>query len=215
MKNQIFAAGLCMLLAGCGTLGTNTSSSSSSNSGTSVLGSILGAATNGETLGNVLSSVIGLNKVSASQLVGTWHYYGPGCAFTSDNALATAGGEVAATEIKSKLKTQYSKLGLSRSNTNITFDKSGNFSALVDGKSWKGTYTFNESTQQLKLQGLLLSLTGYTKRNTNGIAVLFESKKLLTLLQTLSAFSGSQALETVGEISKNYNDVRIGFDLKE
>ena len=214
-KNQIFIAGLCLLLASCGTMGTSTRTSSSNNSGTSVLGSILGSATNGETIGNVLGSVIGLNKVTSRQLPGTWHYSGPGCAFTSDNALASAGGEVAATEIKQKLKTLYSKSGLTSSNTSITFDKNGNFSAIIDGKSWQGTYTFREKTQQIKLHGLLLSLTGYTKRNVNGISVLFESKKLLTLLQTLSAFSGSQTLETVGDISKNYNDVRIGFDLKE
>ena len=53
----------------------------------------------------------------------------------------------------------------------------------------------------------------YTKREMNGISILFEGKKLLSLLQTLAAFSGNQNLETVSEISKNYDGVRVGFDM--
>ena len=53
------------------------------------------------------------------------------------------------------------------------------------------------------------------KKETNGISVLFESKKLLSLVQTLSSLSGSSQLSTIVEISKNYDGVRIGFDLKK
>ena len=58
-------------------------------------------------------------------------------------------------------------------------------------------------------------MTGYEKKETSGISVLFESKKLLSLVQTLSSLSGSSQLSTIGEISKNYDGVRIGFDLKK
>ena len=78
-----------------------------------------------------------------------------------------------------------------------------------------GKYTLDEKTAQLKLQGLVLSLTGYAKRNVGGISILFESKKLLTLFQTVAAISGNTTLETVGDISKNYDGVRLGFDMKK
>lgn len=218
MKKVSFAvAGLTLLLAtSCGTMGTGATGTSSTSAVGSVLGSVLSSATSTETLGNVLSSVIGLDKLSASSLYGTWKYEGPGCAFTSENALAKAGGEVVATQIEDKLKTEYSKLGLKSGNTYFTFNQDGTFEGKVDGKSISGKYTFNAKDGSLKLQGLLLSLTGYATRNgSNGISLLFESKKLLTAFQTLSALSGNSTLSTIGDISKNYDGVRLGFDLKK
>ena len=86
-------------------------------------------------------------------------------------------------------------------------------SGKVDGKSLTGNWTFDENTQALKLSGLLLSLNGYATRNASGISILFESKKILTLLQTVAALSGNSTLSTIGDISKNYDGVRVGFDM--
>lgn len=213
-KTVILAAAMLLTLSGCNmpTSTTSTSGSSASSTG-GILGSIIGAATNTETITNAISSVIGLNKLTKSKLVGTWKYDGPGCAFTSQNALAQAGGEVVATQIEQKLSTEYSKLGFTKSNTYITFNEDGTFSGKVDGKSLSGNWTFDESTQALKLSGLLLSLNGYATRNGSGISILFESKKILTLLQTVAALSGNSTLSTIGDISKNYDGVRVGFDM--
>ena len=56
---------------------------------------VLSAISNGSVV-NAITSVIGLDKVSAANLIGSWKYDKPGCAFTSENLLAKAGGEVAA-----------------------------------------------------------------------------------------------------------------------
>lgn len=202
-----------MLAASCGTLGTGVSNGTTGSSTGNVLGSVIGAMSNGEAIGNVLSSVIGLNQLSQSQLIGTWRYNGPGCAFTSDNLLAKAGGEVAATQIEQKLEQQYAKLGFSSSNTYITFNQDGTFASKIGGKSFSGNYTYDAGTGALNLKGLLLSLNGYATRNGLGISVLFESKKLLSLLQTMAALSGNSTLSTIGEVSKNYDGARLGFDM--
>ncbi|MBM6993302.1 MAG: DUF4923 family protein [Prevotella sp.] len=214
-KMSILVAGmLCLLTTGCGSLGSSVlGSGSSTSSNGSVLGDVLGAMTNGETIGNVLSSVIGLDKLSQNQLYGTWTYDGPGCAFTSSSALAKAGGEVVATQIEQKLQTQYAQLGLKSSNTYITFNQDGTFASKIGGKSFSGNYTYDPQTSAVNLKGLLLSLNGYVTRNGSGISVLFESKKLLTLIQTMAAFSGNSTLGTISDISKNYDGVRLGFDM--
>ena len=211
-KIFIAAVAFCMLLSGCGGSGnlaggaaTGTQTSTNTTSSNSTLGA----------LGNILSSVIGLDKITQESLIGTWKYNGPGCAFTSENMLAKAGGEIAASKIEEKLSAQYSKLGLSESNTYIQFKEDGTFAASIKGKAWNGSYTFDETQSQIQLKGLLLNMTGYVKKETSGISVLFESKKLLSLVQTLSSLSGSSQLSTIGEISKNYDGVRIGFDLKK
>ena len=63
------------------------------------------------------------------------------------------------------------------------------------------------------MKTLFLSLSGYAKKNSDGIGVLFESKKILTLLQTLASVSGNTTLSTIGDLSKNYDGVRVGFDM--
>ena len=50
----------------------------------------LGALMSGEGVANAITSVIGLNKVLPQELLGTWSYGGPGCAFMSENLLAKA-----------------------------------------------------------------------------------------------------------------------------
>lgn len=208
---QLVLAGAgVMAMASCGNMVSTNSSASAGN----ILGEVLGAATNGQTIGNILSSVLGNDKPSQQELIATWRYAGPGCAFTSDNALAKAGGEVAATEVKNKLQAEYSRLGFSSSNTWITFSNDGTFSSKILGKSFSGKYTYNASTAQITLQGLLLNLNGYVKRDGRGIDILFESKKILTLLQTVAAMSGNSSIQTIGDLSKNYDGVRIGFAMK-
>ena len=213
-KLTICALALSALLAtGCGNLGgLGTTGTTTTNSGASAIGSVLGSVLNGGALGNVISSVIGGTKLTQANLVGTWRYSGPGCAFTSDQLLAKAGGEVVAAQIKEKMLPTYQTLGFSSSNTVVTLQENGTFNATIDGKSFSGTYTYDESTSKVVMKATLLTLNCYAKKNSNGIALLFEASKLLTVLQTLSALSGNQSLQAIGEISKSYDGVRLGFD---
>ena len=176
-------------------------------------GQVLNAISNGSVV-NAITSVIGMDKVSARGLIGTWNYLGPGCAFTSENLLAKAGGEVAAAQIEEKLLPYYQQVGISSGNTYITFKEDGTFSSKIDGTPFSGNYTFDEATQKITFKGLLLSVNCYTKREISGISILFEAKKLLTVLQTMSALSGSKDMQTIGELSKQYEGVRVGFDMK-
>ena len=75
------------------------------------MGQVMSAMTNGTGLGNAIKSVIGLDKVKAQQLIGDWKYKGPGCAFTSENLLAKAGGEIAAVQIEEKVQPYYQQVG--------------------------------------------------------------------------------------------------------
>lgn len=183
-------------------------SSNTTGSTTSKVGSIVGS---------ILDNVIGSTTFKKADLCAyTWKYKSPGCAFTSENLLAKAGGEIAAKKVEEKLSTYYQKAGFSSSNTYFKFNEDGTFNAKIDGKSWSGTYTFDEKTHAIDLKGrLLLSLNGFATKNTSGISILFESKKLLTIIQTLTALSGNTTLGTIGEISKNYDGIRVGFDLSK
>lgn len=203
----------------------NTAAASSNTSSTiaNVLGGLLGAATGntsgstssaGSIIGGLLNNVIGSGTFSKEDLCAhTWKYSKPGCAFTSENLLAKAGGEIAASKVEEKLSTYYNKFGFSSSNTQFTFTTDGNFSAQIDGKPWQGSYTFDEKTHAIQLKGLLLSASGYATKTTNGISLLFDQKKLLNLIKMLSTFKGSSTLSAVGTIANSYDGMRVGFEM--
>lgn len=204
---------------------TSTSTSATTNSGYSagsvvagVLGGLLGGGTTtgSSIINGILNNVIGSATFSQADLCAhTWKYSKPGCAFTSENLLAKAGGEIAANKIEEDLSKYYSKFGFSKSNTYFTFKTDGTFAAKIDGKSWNGTYTFDEKTHAIQLKGLLLSASGFATRAANGISLLFEQKKLLTLVKTLSKLNltGSTTMSAVSSIVDNYDGVRIGFEM--
>lgn len=204
---------------------TSTSTSATTNSGYSagsvvagVLGGLLGGGTTtgSSIINGILNNVIGSATFSQADLCAhTWKYSKPGCAFTSENLLAKAGGEIAASKVEEDLSKYYSKFGFSKSNTYFTFKTDGTFAAKIDGKSWNGTYTFDEKTHAIQLKGLLLSASGFATRTANGISLLFEQKKLLTLVKTLSKLNltGSTTMSAVSSIVDNYDGVRIGFEM--
>lgn len=209
---------------------TSTSTSATTNSGYSagsvvagVLGGLLGggtttgsSSTGSSIISGILNNVIGSATFSQADLCAhTWKYSKPGCAFTSENLLAKAGGEIAASKIEEDLSKYYSKFGFSKSNTYFTFKTDGTFAAKIDGKSWNGTYTFDEKTHAIQLKGLLLSASGFATRTANGISLLFEQKKLLTLVKTLSKLNltGSTTMSAVSSIVDNYDGVRVGFEM--
>ena len=168
----------------------------------------------GSIISGLLNNVIGSGTFSKADLCAhTWKYSKPGCAFTSENLLAKAGGEIAANKVEEKLSSYYNKFGFNSSNTQFTFTTDGNFSAQIDGKPWQGTYTFDEKTHAIHLKGLLLSASGYATKTTNGISLLFDQKKLLNLIKMLSAFKGSSTLSAVGTIANSYDGMRVGFEM--
>ena len=192
-----------MFMAGCG--------------GGDILSGVLGGLTGTDGsavtgIGNVIMSVLGANKVSEAGLVGSWRYTNPGVAFTSSNVLAQAGGEVAAQEIEKKLASVYSSVGIKSSNTYFTFTQNKQFEGKLLGTGLSGTYTYDPSSGAINMTTALLgiNINGYITGTTTGISLLFEGKKLLTLLQTVAALSGNSTLGAIGELSTNYSGLRMG-----
>ena len=200
-----------------------TSTSATSNAGSAVagiLGAVLGGNSNSSSsagssiINGILNNVIGSGTFSKQDLCAhTWKYSKPGCAFTSENLLAKAGGEIAANKVEEKLGEYYSKFGFSGSKTYFTFKTDGTFAAKIDGKSWQGNYTFDEKTHAIQMKGLLLSMSGYATKTTNGISLLFDQKKLLNLIKTIGSLKGNSTLSAIGTIANNYDGMRVGFEM--
>ena len=205
------------LLEGLGGLGGDTGNGTGQGGGLGdILGGVLGGVLGGlggNTVDGLLGLVIGSVQVNESELYGAWCYSGPGCAFTSENLLAKAGGAVAAETCKEKLLPVYNTLGISANNTRFQFTQDHQFSAYVKGIPLSGTYTYDPTNATIKIKTMLFSSNVYVTRTTHGLAFTFESKNLLKVLQAVAAVSGNTTLQTVGDLSKQFDGVRLGFDM--
>ena len=211
MKKMMMAAVAALMLQGCGMTnpgvngGSQMGGTTTNNSGSSI---------GSNALGGLLDLVVGSVKLSQTDIIGTWSYVEPACAFTSENLLAKAGGSVAAKTVNEKLLPVYKSLHISSGNTQLTFRENGQFTGKIGGFPMSGTYTFDAANGLVKMKSLT-TFTAHLTRSTQGMNFTFESKKILTLLQTVSALSGNTTLSTIGDISKQFNGVRLGFAMKK
>ena len=211
MKKMMMAAVAALMLQGCGMTnpgvngGSQMGGTTTNNSGSSI---------GSNALGGLLDLVVGSVKLSQADIIGTWSYVEPACAFTSENLLAKAGGSVAAKTVNKKLLPVYNSLHISSGNTQLTFNENGQFTGKIGGFPMSGTYTFDAANGLVKMKSLT-TFTAHLTRSTHGMNFTFESKKILTLLQTVSALSGNTSLSTIGDISKQFSGVRLGFAMKK
>ena len=211
MKKMMMAAVAALMLQGCGMTnpgvngGSQMGGTTTNNSGSSI---------GSNALGGLLDLVVGSVKLSQTDIIGTWSYVEPACAFTSENLLAKAGGSVAAKTVNEKLLPVYKSLHISSGNTQLTFNENGQFTGKIGGFPMSGTYTFDAANGLVKMKSLT-TFTAHLTRSTQGMNFTFESKKILTLLQTVSALSGNTSLSTIGDISKQFNGVRLGFAMRK
>ena len=211
MKKMMMAAVAALMLQSCGMTnpgvngGSQMGGTTTNNSGSSI---------GSNALGGLLDLVVGSVKLSQTDIIGTWSYVEPACAFTSENLLAKAGGSVAAKTVNEKLLPVYKSLHISSGNTQLTFNENGQFTGKIGGFPMSGTYTFDAANGLVKMKSLT-TFTAHLTRYTHGMNFTFESKKILTLLQTVSALSGNTSLSTIGDISKQFSGVRLGFAMKK
>lgn len=211
MKKMMMAVVAALMLQGCGMTnpgvngGSQMGGTTTNNSGSSI---------GSNALGGLLDLVVGSVKLSQADIIGTWSYVEPACAFTSENLLAKAGGSVAAKTVNEKLLPVYKSLHISSGNTQLTFNENGQFTGKIGGFPMSGTYTFDAANGLVKMKSLT-TFTAHLTRSTQGMNFTFESKKILTLLQTVSALSGNATLSTIGDISKQFSGVRLGFAMKK
>lgn len=211
MKKMMMAAVAALMLQSCGMTnpgvngGSQMGGTTTNNSGSSI---------GSNALGGLLDLVVGSVKLSQADIIGTWSYVEPACAFTSENLLAKAGGSVAAKTVNEKLLPVYKSLHISSGNTRLTFNENGQFTGKIGGFPMSGTYTFDAANGLVKMKSLT-TFTAHLTRSTHGMNFTFESKKILTLLQTVSALSGNTSLSTIGDISKQFSGVRLGFAMRK
>ena len=195
-------AALALMMSSCMTTGLGTTSNTSSSN---VWGNVIGAV-----LGQVL---MGGMTFDQSSLLGNWSYYAPNVAFTTQQALATAGGATTINNMSSSLASDYNNIGINRNNTSFSFLAGNKFSAKVNGIPFNGTYTYNSQNGEIALKTATETLKGNAIKTEKGMALMFDSKQMTNLLQKEGKVSNATAVEAVSKLAKSADGARVGFEL--
>ena len=206
--------GLLGNILGLGNTNTNNNTASTAGSVLGILGSVLGGMGGNSGLGSIFGftdngsnlndMVIGNANIGKSDLIGTWIYAQPGCAFTSQ------GGTSVANKVKQTLANTYKSLGFANNNTGFAFKQDGTYEAALKGVGFNGTYTYDPSSGKLNLKTSGGTIPTYVTRIGNGMSITMDSKVLVNVLQALGATGGNSV---INNLASQYSGMKMGFDL--
>ena len=201
MKKTILTlfAATALMLSSCMTTGLGTTSTTSSSN--DVLGGVLGS---------ILSSVLFGDQ---SSILGSWYYSAPSTAFTTEKTLTKAGGNTAVANINSSLASNYSNIGINRSNTSFSFLNGNKFSAKVNGIPFSGTYVYNTQNGEISLKTSTETIKGNVTKTAKGMGLMFDSTQMTNILQKEGKVSNTAAVQAVSKLAKSANGARVGFEL--
>ena len=195
----LFAA-MVLMLSSCMTTGFGTTPTTTSTTN-DVLGSVLGAV-----LSNVLFG-------GQSGILGSWNYNAPSAAFTTEKTLTKAGGNAAVANMNSSLASNYSSIGINRSNTSFTFLADNKFSAKVNGIPFSGTYVYNSQNGEISLKTSTETIKGNVIKTQKGMGLMFDSTQMTNILKKEGKVSNTAAIQAVSKLAKSANGARVGFEL--
>lgn len=167
-------------------------------------------------LGNLLSAFLGGGKVSQTDIVGTWTYQGAACVFESENLLARVGGAVAASKLEEQMDSKLAAVGIKAGSSTFTFGKDNTYSAVVAGREISGQYQLDPATNKITMTYLMGigHLNATVGKSAQGITLLFEADKLLTLTNAIAKISGNNSTSnSISSLLSNYNGMQIGLKL--
>ena len=169
-------------------------------------------------LTSLLQNLVGQSTtLTQDKLVGTWQFEEPACVFESENLLSKAGGALAAERIKTQLTSALSRVGVTKGNCSFTFNADGTYTANLGGRTVNGKYTVNNEAKTVTMTYLagIKSVTPKVSLAGNSLSILYESEKLLGLINGISALTKKSSNTALSTLSTQYDGMYLGFNLKK
>ena len=173
----------------------------------------LGDILNSSTVNKVVSAIAGTDaSLTVADLAGTWKYSAPACKFESSDFLKSAGGEVVAASLKTKLATYYTKAGITPSRVSFAFaDTTAKLNGHIvkDEESGRFVVTFTAVGGYIPI----MVMDAVINKNGNTLEMLFDVDRFVKVLTTIASKSQSSTLKSVGGLLDEYEGVLMGFEL--
>lgn len=174
-------------------------------------------------LGAMLGNLLSTDRLTLSQIQGTWHYAAPAVTFRTSNLLKKAGGSAASATIVEKLAPIYKRTGFDQSVLTVNADSTftltagkvklkGNVTTLAQSEDSDANFLF---TFTLGGKMNIGQLNSYVTKSANGsLSVMFDVTKLITLMETVGRLSSNSTVNSAVKLLKSYDGLCAGFEMK-
>lgn len=170
------------------------------------------------TASNVLNTVAG--AVAPVDLTSApLTYTGAAVELVSESTLSNVAGKAAAGTVEAKVNAELEKVGIKEGVISFDFAADSTFIMTHKGRKIAGTYVLEGNSITLVFGKVLKSvkMTGTVTATTNGVKMVFPSKKFLNFIKAVLNIAGtrSNTASTISSILKNYDSMKLGFYLKK
>lgn len=168
------------------------------------------------TTGGVVSGLLGsiLNSfttVNEKTIVGTWYFKGSAFVFESENALASLGSDVVATQLEAKVDQYLAKYNIKEGMSSITFNEDGTFMFVMGDRYVEGNYELNVSTKELTMTFGMFKTIANLVYDAGMINLVYQSDGLLRILKSAGAKGNNNTLALLTTLLNQYDGLRIGM----
>lgn len=197
------------------------------NSNTALLGTLLGSlagngfeAANNDgtalTTGGVVSGLLGsilnaFTTVDENTIVGTWNFQGSAFVFESENALASLGSDVVATQLEAKVDQYLAKYNIKEGVCSITFNADDTFVLVMGDRYVEGNYALNVDTKELTMTFGMFKTVANLVYDAGMINLVYQSDGLLRMLKAVGAKGNNSTLALLSTLLNQYDGLRIGM----
>ncbi|MBO7609092.1 MAG: DUF4923 family protein [Muribaculaceae bacterium] len=147
-------------------------------------------------------------------VAGIWQYDKPSVQAQGSSVLGKLGKPIAKSKLKKKLDKAFKKLKIKKRFSSLELTPEGIWTMNVAGVKMSGKYTYEPESERLTLKWHGVPMSSMVHRDGKHLHMLFDTDQLLNVLRIISGFSSNETLKAIALLSKNYYDVRVGFDLK-
>ena len=195
--NASLLGSLLSSLAGTGSTEANSDGTALTTDGivSGLLGSILNAFT----------------TVDEATIVGTWYFKGSAFVFESENALASLGSDVVATQVEAKVDQYLAKFNIKEGMSSIIFNEDGTFMFVMGDRYVEGNYELNTNTKELTMTLGMLKTVANVVYDAGTLNLVYQSDGLLRLLKAVGTKNTNNTVSMLTKLLNQYDGMRIGM----
>lgn len=160
-------------------------------------------------------TVDGSDYENLSVVAGKWRYDKPYFHADGTTFLGRVGKPIAKSKIKKKLNKVYKKVKLKNRWDYLALNDDGTWQMCILGVTTHGKYSYNPADETLTLKWNGIPLKSYTRREGNKLYITFDADRLLVVLRLIGGITHSESLNMISTLSKNYDNVLLGFEMKQ
>ncbi len=169
----------------------------------------------GDVVGDIVANLLGTNKLTEENLVGTWTYSEPCAVMESEDVLGKLGSSVITNKLEQEQEKLLTKVGFTAGKVVLVLNKDKSGTITVGTRTIKLSWAVSESNLNLTI----LRRTIKVNANMEGgnLQLAMNADKLLDLVSTVTTKVSkvSSSFGTISKLLEKYEGLYLGLKFKK